>query len=303
MGVGRSGTSLLQAMLASHSQVYFLPETSFLRRFVMTRSLETLPIESIKSMLLNDTRLQRLERPISPFTSETSDKTFIAKTIYESLFDTNESLEYFGDKDPRNVEYVLPILSMWPDSKLIHIYRDPRDVLASKKKAEWSKHNSLFFHLVAGAAQFALAQESKNTSSIYHIRYESLIVNQTDELGKLCDWLSIRFDSSMENFASEAKRLASKEEMQWKGETLGPILKNNSGKWRQSLTSMEVAAVETACKAAMIAGKYTKSDHRKFFPTLTGRTLGLAARFVAFVYRLKRASSNRRFMQQYREQS
>ena len=41
VGVGRSGTSLLQTMLASHSLIAFPPETGFVRRYVGTGRLNT----------------------------------------------------------------------------------------------------------------------------------------------------------------------------------------------------------------------------------------------------------------------
>ena len=42
VGVGRSGTSLLQSMLNTHSRIAFLPEIKFLRRFLFTKGLEQL---------------------------------------------------------------------------------------------------------------------------------------------------------------------------------------------------------------------------------------------------------------------
>ena len=157
-------------MLASHSHVFFLPETAFFRRFVMTREFERLPKEAIGSILENDSRLKRLDRDLKTIVENNLEDSFVAKSIYESFFKDDSNLEFYGDKDPRNVEYISPILSMWPDAKIIHIYRDPRDILASKKKAAWSKDKSLFFHLVAGAAQFALARDFESSSlSLIHI--------------------------------------------------------------------------------------------------------------------------------------
>ena len=40
VGVGRSGTSLLQSMFASHPEVKFIPETAFIRRYVLNGELE-----------------------------------------------------------------------------------------------------------------------------------------------------------------------------------------------------------------------------------------------------------------------
>ena len=39
VGVGRSGTSLLQSMMAAHSKIVMMPETSFVRRYLVTSLL------------------------------------------------------------------------------------------------------------------------------------------------------------------------------------------------------------------------------------------------------------------------
>ncbi len=64
VGVGRSGTSLLQSMLAAHSELAFPPETGFLRRYGADSTITRLARQSshsdIVSHLEADTRLQRI---------------------------------------------------------------------------------------------------------------------------------------------------------------------------------------------------------------------------------------------------
>ena len=47
--------------------------------------------------------------------------------------------------------------------------------------------------------------------------------------------------------------------MQWKKETLGPLLTENSGKWKAELTTWEAALTERVCGEAFDTMHYEKS--------------------------------------------
>ena len=64
VGVGRSGTSLLQAMLASHAAIEIIPETGVLRNHVLktrfSRTLEAHGKDALKQLVSDDVRLGRV---------------------------------------------------------------------------------------------------------------------------------------------------------------------------------------------------------------------------------------------------
>jgi len=64
IGVGRSGTTLLQVMLNSHSKIAFLPETHFFRFYISNPKLRIYYLVKgynwLKLKLLNDDNLLRL---------------------------------------------------------------------------------------------------------------------------------------------------------------------------------------------------------------------------------------------------
>jgi len=115
IGVGRSGTSLLQSMFAAHPNVGFLPESAFLRRYVYRGNLHSAYGLGGKKAVI-----KILEQ----------DEKF-ARTGLNNL--------WIGDKDPRLVEFLPLVKTLFPDAHVIQVIRDPRDVLVSKKKAAWSK--------------------------------------------------------------------------------------------------------------------------------------------------------------------
>jgi len=59
IGLGRSGTSLLQSILNAHSEIAFLPETHFLRKYVFPGKLKNKSDVEIKTILKNDEHYKR----------------------------------------------------------------------------------------------------------------------------------------------------------------------------------------------------------------------------------------------------
>ena len=173
---------------------------------------------------------------------------------------------FIGDKDPRLVEYIPLLASIFPKCKIIHVIRDPRDILESKKRAEWSKKRFSITHVFAGKAQFKLGRKNGlnlNQNEYLEVYYEKLIHKPEKELKNICQWLGIDYDSEMLDFAKAAKKLVAKDEMSWKKETLGPLLTTNIGKWKNGLTNWEVKLSEVSCKESMLAGHYVSERKMK----------------------------------------
>jgi hypothetical protein len=285
-------------MLASHPSIGFLPETSFLRRYVAEPN-STLDVYLLKEKVLNDERVGRLGACLKNFSFDSLNCSHPEIELYESFFDLTDGKAYCGDKDPRLVEFTTFIAAKWPDSKIIHLYRDPRDVLVSKKKAAWSRRRGLFFHLVAGVAQYRLGTMNRiPDAQLRKVKYEELISKPSEILKSICEWLDIPFNSRMLNFGAAAKKMTSDNEYQWKKETFGPLLVGNSEKWKAELSSFEVTAVETANSQLMNAGNYSRSK-MKAISWLPSLALGLLAGLLARLYCIRRKSKNRCLIRKY----
>lgn len=275
VGVGRSGTSLLQSMFAAHPEFAYLPETSFVRRFVSVRKIHKIYKKSgvgiAKSVLKNDVRFSRIR--IEP---EIIFKSIFKKNVKHLDLDVyNEVLSrylfendvtYVVDKDPKLIEY-LPLLNkINKKCYVIHIYRDPREVLLSKKKAEWSKNRHVWRLLLANRVQFRLG--SKLGKKIFgerycEICYEELLRSPEQELQKLCGSLGIEYSEMMLSFGDAAKRLVSEDEKSWKKETFNPLQTNNVEKWKKELQYREVLLTEKCCNDVMVKGNYKNYEKRK----------------------------------------
>ena len=268
VGVGRSGTSLLQSMLASHSELSFLPETAFIRRYIaknkLSDEIKNNGVDGALECLKKDDVISRInfDFNIEPNFNEIT----IDLDCYEAMQLNGmhkQKKTRFGDKDPRLIEYLPTLKYAYPDAFVINIIRDPRDVLCSKKKAAWSTGRSTLFYSFANHVQIKMSQiygEKLFGDRYIEIIYEDLIDKPESTLKTLCNKLNLSFESRLLNFSSQAQKLVSKDEVSWKKETFGPLLSNNSNKWKTELSKNELALTELSCDLAINLGSYKKSD-------------------------------------------
>jgi hypothetical protein len=268
VGVGRSGTSLLHSMFAANKNISAFPETAFLRRYIFS--------DTSSELLISDEMVKR-KQEFAKFGEYGKDKwlDLYIKELNKNLI----SLE----KDPRLIEYVRCIVNRIPGSKVIHIYRDPRDVLLSKKKADWSKGRSLLSYLIAGAAQLRLLK--MNSNLVEHVKYEDLIANPEAQLRKLCSALAVGFDEDMLDHRDSAEKLTHDDEKAWKGETLQPVLTNNYNKWKGNISGVEIAAVYFSNQWIYRFGKYDDGfEGLKKVDIAKGYLLGKFANYLSVIY-------------------
>ncbi|TDY02688.1 sulfotransferase family protein [Thiohalophilus thiocyanatoxydans] len=311
VGVGRSGTSLVQSMFAAHPKVSCLPETSFIRRMVFTNQLNTIyqkhGVHAASKVLTEDEYFARTGLDASNLLvlAQESGGPLDAAVYREMLFSYAQDMNWVGDKDPRAVEFLPLLAEILPDTHVIHVFRDPRDVLASKKKAAWSQKSHVWKHVFANRVQFSIGTKlgPKLFGNNYHeICYEELLSSPEKVLFNLCRKLGLGYDKRMLSFDKAAERLVTDKEMSWKKETLGPLLTKNTQKWINELHPREILLVEKCCGQAIAHGGYIK-DHRNYRLNLknwlwlqTGRILITLATRPYILYRNFRINQTCRAM-------
>jgi hypothetical protein len=296
VGVGRSGTSLLQSMLHSHPNVCFVPEINFIRRFLATDDLDRnweRDRNDVISRLTSDELISRLGLGPDRISAilQSLDDHFSSRSLYLQLLsafcqqeNTKDDIQWVGDKDPRSVEFLPTLHHYFPDARILHIIRDPRDVLASKKKAEWSKDRSTLRHIFANRVQLKLGRRQGRElfgSAYIEFAYEELITDAAAVLSRVCAFLQIEFSPAMLEFSESSEIFVSQEEMQWKKETLGPLLSTNAGKWKGSLTPWETVLTERVCKEAFDTMQYQNSASLSELSLLERLALGPSTMLLA----------------------
>jgi hypothetical protein len=299
VGVGRSGTSLLQSMLGSHAEIDFLPETQFLRKYCFSskqkKRWEAVDVKDFIEQLRYDSAFGRLRlNPEECIESTPIKMEKVFNTIiHHHLSRTGKSIA--GDKDPRNLDFINAIYEFFPTAYVLHIIRDPRDVVLSRTKADWSKKWPFFMHACMYYTQLKRGRKlgAKCFEDRYkEIFYEDLINDSEKSLKNICEWLECYYDEGMLQYQQTAQSLVSEKEMQWKKETLGPLLKTNKNKWKRELSPYEVAIIEKICHPIWHDLPYMKGEKAKlsFWETVKLMAYTLLSKFFDQLYplRLKR---------------
>lgn len=290
IGVGRSGTSLLQSMLNTHSKVSFIPETHFLRKYVFKSAVvvDEKNIDSIIETLNNDDDFLRAKIPAI----EIIKIGMGYLDIYDALLDVylkRKGKKIIGDKDPRNIDYLEQLNKFCPEGKVIHIIRDPRDVVLSRTKADWSKGRSFYLHAYLYITQLQRGRrlgKEKYGINYIEIFYEDLISDPVKVLNELCKFLKVNFEEKMLNFSKSAEELVDKVEMQWKKETLGPLLVKNKDKWKKELNEKQIRLIQFICKPVFDINMYSY-NHNEKISIISKVVLKIASVFFKILYSIR----------------
>lgn len=263
-GVGRSGTSLLQSMLNAHPDLAFPPETHFFRRYVMSGELDawgTPERRELEARLAADEDFARAGVSTEPLLAADSPVEAFLQLL--ALVAQASGKRRVGDKDPRSIDCLPALAGALPGARVVHVVRDPRDVLVSRMKAAWSAHRPWWIHPLIQAEQLRRGRiEGPRCfgEGYLEVRYESLLAAPEFELRRICRHLDLEFTPEMLDFGSSARRLVDERELSWKKETLGPLLTANSGKWRKQLSPFQVAWTEAVCAEAFDELGYERSE-------------------------------------------
>ena len=265
VGVGRSGTSLLQAMLNAHSEITFTPETHFIKSYLSKK----FKLSECKDKILKDKYLKNLNLDLKKNLLNSSDKLNFYINILTD-YRLKKSKKFVGDKDPKNIEYLKFIKQNFPNCLIIHIFRDPRAVISSRIKAEWSKSRYLWQHILIYKAQLNFFEKNKNIfgDRYIEIKYEELLKEPKKQLEKILKKMNLNYEENMISFSNVAHEIVKKEELSWKNNLFNSIMIKNINKWKDEMSFEDISIIEKCLFKEMEKCGYdftTKSKKFSFF--------------------------------------
>jgi hypothetical protein len=183
----RSGTSLVEQIIASHHAVYGAGELNTLADLI--------------EPILRD-HLAKDEYKLS-------EKTFLSirQQYLEALSGFNVAENVITDKMPLNCQYIGFILSAFPEAKIVHMKRDARATCWSIYKHYFSsKGNGWAYNLDDLAGFYGIYSNIMDfwhqtfPDKIYDLCYEDLTTNQEEETRKLLEYCELDWDENCLNF-------------------------------------------------------------------------------------------------------
>jgi sulfotransferase family protein len=278
VGSPRSGTTFLRHLLDRHPSLSVCGETRFFadvyrRRWLFGNLANLKNRRRLVEQYLSTARIRRLGLDLEGLT----EKLLCEATSYPALF--TGILEYyaashgkkrFGEKTPHHAFHAETLCQWYPGAAIIHLVRDPRDVVASLQRAPWAPDNVL-----SNASMWLMfdraARRLQNYAGYLMVRYETLVTQPEQELARICAHVGEDYAPGMLVTTEPAPSPGSKPNL-----AAGPLTRERLNKWREQLTAEEVSLIEWIDGKDMQGYGYQRSTGAVSAATVT-RALTLAA--------------------------
>ena len=271
-GTGRCGTTILQRILSNHNNLFSLRyESRFITSqdglmSVLNRGHDAKSFSAFKGKILGEwfRNINRAGTPeeyigglcaniadintIKPLIEDLYKELLLSKIREEEINAVRQFINGIFDlamnetekkrwleKTPTNILYMNELLEIFPEAKLIHIYRDGRDVAASiiangfwpiwkndvlpvytRLKSKSVKNCAIYWREFLRFG-FKQAQDLPPNRCV-HIKMEDLISKTEETLRRICDFIGEDFDDSM---------------------THAPLHKHNIGRWVKTFSDKD----------------------------------------------------------------
>ncbi len=227
VGMPRSGTSLIEQILSTHSQIYGAGELNYFQKIVVKAGFE-IPNKNHKYF------------------------ADIRKSYYEKINKISNTT-FIIDKLPSNFRWIGFILKSFPEAKIIHIQRNPMAVC-------WSNYKTFFIDqgLDFNLTQKDVAQyysmysdlmnfwNNKFKNNILTVNYEIFVNNFEQNTKKILNYLDLEWEDQLLEYAKTSRPVTTASHNQVREK----IKKDTSDQWkkytnylgimRDTLTSLKI---------------------------------------------------------------
>jgi len=210
LGMPRSGTTLLEQILSSHSEIYGAGELNYLPKI----------IDKIN---------------IKKHENFTSIIKIIRSDYYKKIIKLSNK-PYIIDKLPMNFRWIGFIIKAFPEAKIIHLERNSMAVC-------WSNYKTNF---VDSGMDFTLSQQNiaeyyalyfdlmkfwfeKFDNKIININYEKFVIDHEKGIKEVIDKLNLKWQDKLKNYDANKRPVETASFLQVRNK----IIKNTSEKWKK----------------------------------------------------------------------
>ena len=251
-GVGRSGTSLVRSITNAHPRIAIGPELKMTPRVVNCWS----ELGAVRSYLdeTYDGGADQLDgafrRIILGFLERTRRRTGDNRV---------------GEKTPNNVAVFEQIHALFPESPLVHVVRDGRDVVRSLLEQDWNSpasggsisintraREAAKYWARAVRAGTEAGEKLDGSGRFVTVRYEDLVRYPEREVRRLCAFLG-------ERYYEEMLRFYEKEDPHF-SPAQRPIDDSSVGRWREELTNRQKAEVKAEASELLVELGYADGE-------------------------------------------
>jgi len=264
LGNPRSVTSLLRLMMNSHSLVVSPPESGFLHWWskkyadwqqedVLTSRMKEFIGDLATSKKIETWNLNFAQLQEYLFSKRPASYAELGEQIYAYYgIASGKKPTAVVDKNNYYIHHLKELKQVWPDAYFIHLVRDGRDVACSYLEMKSINSDSIYKPVLTDDISKIAMEWKTNNQRIFDflstmepaqvkvIRYEDLILDSRKTLGEVCHFLNMSFDQNMLNYHEEKNHDEPAQTMDWKKRTLDPPDKERVGRYKNSLSAIEI---------------------------------------------------------------
>ncbi|MEM1058176.1 MAG: sulfotransferase [Verrucomicrobiota bacterium] len=276
VGMGRSGTSLVRAVLSQHRDIAMSVRGELHFHENWNQKYGPAPTEKQREQfvaeLLASSELQNWEVDWTLFRYEPKrfDEDFYLDAFYQlgDFYRRAKGKKYWGEKSTSTIKHLSQITREMPRAAFLLVVRDPRDVFCSMRRAKWNEGRTMdpgrFGHTWAVEMCRCLGRLNASAQRYALVRHEDMVLSNEKTLRRALETLGFDYYPELlkpkdlkweKNTSFGAQEWTDPgheqhtQELKFDPDTLG--------RWKDHLGKNDIAALENHAKFGMLAFGYT----------------------------------------------
>ena len=228
LGMPRTGTTLVERMLNSHTRVTSLGEFQYFPKQLVETVIHTTAPATTAGFTL-------IERSVE------ADFNRLGKAYIKAAAEKGMGFEFYVDKLPFNFMYCGMIAKALPQAKIVHLVRDPMDTCYAIFKTLFHQVYSFSYQLdelasyYIGYHKLMLHWQAVLPGKILLVRYEQLVQQTESEARRLLNFCGLDWQDNILEFHQQAGASSTASAAQIRQ----PVHKDSLNKWRHFATELE----------------------------------------------------------------
>lgn len=280
IGSGRSGTTLMRAILVSHGSLAIPPESSVIPTVIRVyRSLDYLDWPDLCRIIIG--RFESSEhfhywkadlggacREAIELPPDRRDLAGIVDIVFRCYLKQHfPAATMWGDKSPSNTTYVTWLDRLFPSARYIHLLRDGRDVVSSFLRTGITRNLRTACEDWQVRVRAARRCGQRVGAARYlEVRYEDLVRQPRSQIGRVTAFLGLKFSEAMLHHEAVAPDLGDIVAVPHYAGVLRSINDGAVGRWQLGLSRSDQAYVQRKLHADLAAAGYLDTGTNSLAP-------------------------------------
>jgi hypothetical protein len=258
VGTPRSGTTLLAVLCDRHSRISVPPETGFFAE--VAPKLAGNDRDATLAALREWPRLPELNLTPEAVLARLDGHPYSPRRVLLALLELYAGARgkpRCGEKTPQHLMHVPAILDQFPESKIVCLLRDGRDVVLSLRAMPWGTPTleaaARLWKQYVQTAELCVARYPEHFSVFY---YEHLVADPARVVAEVMAHVGESFEATQLQPAPSDVVL--QRSWPWKSQALGPIDPAQAGRRRHEAAGEEIRMIEELLADELRRHGYTK---------------------------------------------